>query len=780
MNGENNNEQNQNMAHAANKGSSINFNNTYNKNNITDDDHNLKQIIDKNKRQIPFSNHIENPKDSENDLENDPSNDSSYESESNEPIEGYSSTDISEESEENDTSNDNTTSLNNEDFGLNLLSSSTKKRKKLKFVLIPVAVLILILPLLMISSIMLPIEIASNFVKGVWNGVVDFFTTDNQELEEAFYQELKDVQQEFNRKYNVCIDTNLIAATLLVNTDYEDFLETGEEFDESGETDDNNIPYKKMKKQVRKLARMQLITNRYLLDNTGTSYCKTNSKTELITTGNKNSSTIELIASHDMDGIEALFTSKINEEQNNRYYYFYPQFASDGTCTKKYANEQLPKTSWELSIGDFNTMEESVYYFNLINTFVPEYYKDILPDKSHETYQEKVLEIVEDIYMLYKEAGTNQSCNIFFAGPSNLAPNGITIDGVGTFDLEEYVAGVVSREAYTSEGMEALKAQAVAARTYVLKYTEYGKKSIPNSTNAQTFTRIISDRAREAAMATRGEILVDSNGNIFSSNYDSFCYDDKDCPDSTRNSDGTYSVTYTKVPNGEKHKITLTDPKQYNRITHGQGHAHGMSQLLSYEMAKNGSDYKEILYYFYSDGVEITKASSGNGSSLAVANGSASDKLNYLFPVGLPVSHSEASTYMTTVSFPVVDINGNRSIKSATLHQKLADDFVNIMTEIADSGFPIKDVGCYNFRGMNGSNSRSHHSYGVACDLNVNENYMIKDGKILAGSYWRPGDDPYSFTENGVVVNTFSKYGWGWGGSWSSHKDYMHFSFTGH
>src|SRR5699024_8256791 len=121
----------------------------------------------------------------------------------------------------------------------------------------------------------------------------------------------------------------------------------------------------------------------------------------------------------------------------------------------------------------------------------------------------------------------------------------ITVEGVGTLELEEYVAGVVSNEAYASEGMEALKAQAVAARTYALKSTNFCQKSITNSTNQQTFTKNINDRAREAVNATLGEVLVDKDGKIFSANYDSFCYDDEDCPDATRNSDGTYTVTYT-------------------------------------------------------------------------------------------------------------------------------------------------------------------------------------------------------------------------------------------
>ena len=77
-------------------------------------------------------------------------------------------------------------------------------------------------------------------------------------------------------------------------------------------------------------------------------------------------------------------------------------------------------------------------------------------------------------------------------------------------------------------------------------------------------------------------------------------------------------------------------------------------------------------------------------------------------------------------------------------------------------------------------NTTSQHSYGVACDIKPTQNYMIRNGQVISGSYWKPGKDPYSITSNGIVVTTFAKYGWIWGGSWSSSKDYMHFSFTGY
>ncbi|MCZ2257546.1 stage II sporulation protein D [Sporosarcina sp. G11-34] len=53
--------------------------------------------------------------------------------------------------------------------------------------------------------------------------------------------------------------------------------------------------------------------------------------------------------------------------------------------------------------------------------------------------------------------------------------------------LEEYVLGVVSAEMPVTFQEEALKAQAIAARTYALRVTEYGKKPIAADVSAQVY-----------------------------------------------------------------------------------------------------------------------------------------------------------------------------------------------------------------------------------------------------------------------------------------------------
>lgn len=190
--------------------------------------------------------------------------------------------------------------------------------------------------------------------------------------------------------------------------------------------------------------------------------------------------------------------------------------------------------------------------------------------------------------------------------------NGVTISGRGELSLEDYIAGVVSGESY-SEGIEALKAQAIAARTFVLYNSNNCKKSVGNGPTFQNYVSKIRDDAREATEATKG-IVMTYDSKIFSSQYDSYCYADRRCPDS-KYSGGVYSVTYTRQPNGETHTVSLTDSAYYGRILPGQGHAHGMSQLVSYQMAKEGKNYEDILKYFYSDGVQLSQLTNSKESA---------------------------------------------------------------------------------------------------------------------------------------------------------------------
>lgn len=149
-----------------------------------------------------------------------------------------------------------------------------------------------------------------------------------------------------------------------------------------------------------------------------------------------------------------------------------------------------------------------------------------------------------------------------------------------------------------------------------------------------------------------------------------------------------------------------------------------------------------------------------------------------------------AEANMATVTVPVwkLDRAGNKveSTLTLTVHAALAQDVTDIFTEIFHDPeqFPFKDAGGYSWRG---DSSRSEHNSGTAIDLNWDENYQIRDGAILAGSLWKPGENPYSFPPDCSVVRIFEEHGWSWGGdAWAydsddseGYHDYMHFSYLG-
>lgn len=147
-------------------------------------------------------------------------------------------------------------------------------------------------------------------------------------------------------------------------------------------------------------------------------------------------------------------------------------------------------------------------------------------------------------------------------------------------------------------------------------------------------------------------------------------------------------------------------------------------------------------------------------------------------------SREEADAHVVKVTVPVWRLNASTGEKTSgsctfTVHEALAEDITAIFTEIYGDPeqFPIKNIGGY--RWVDGA--KGEHNCATAVDVNWEENYQIYDsGKVGAGNYWKPGDDPFSIPENGSVVRIFASYGYSWGGNaWPGSKDYMHFSYMG-
>ena len=80
--------------------------------------------------------------------------------------------------------------------------------------------------------------------------------------------------------------------------------------------------------------------------------------------------------------------------------------------------------------------------------------------------------------------------------------------------------------------------------------------------------------------------------------------------------------------------------------------------------------------------------------------------------------------------------------------------------------------------------SWSEHAYGLAIDVNPFHNPYLRGDLVapeLALAYTnRDWHRRGMVLEGDVVTRAFDAIGWGWGGRWSSLKDWMHFSQSGH
>lgn len=78
----------------------------------------------------------------------------------------------------------------------------------------------------------------------------------------------------------------------------------------------------------------------------------------------------------------------------------------------------------------------------------------------------------------------------------------------------------------------------------------------------------------------------------------------------------------------------------------------------------------------------------------------------------------------------------------------------------------------------------SQHAYGLAIDINPFHNPYLRGDLVapeLASAYVDRGRvRPGMILEGDGVTEAFDSIGWGWGGRWSSLKDWMHFSQNGH
>jgi hypothetical protein len=163
---------------------------------------------------------------------------------------------------------------------------------------------------------------------------------------------------------------------------------------------------------------------------------------------------------------------------------------------------------------------------------------------------------------------------------------------------------------------------------------------------------------------------------------------------------------------------------------------------------------------------------------------------------GAPVSLGDLR--VLRVSF--WDFNGKVQSGQLVVNQAWAKQLAGVFRTLFDARFPIRGMDPTRPAGVTGTldqadNTRSFqarrvnggwsmHAYGQAVDINPAENPWMHGGSVTPGVGAafkdRSLDAPGLVKPNSIVVRAFKAIGWTWGGTWSSSKDYMHFSSNGH
>ena len=152
--------------------------------------------------------------------------------------------------------------------------------------------------------------------------------------------------------------------------------------------------------------------------------------------------------------------------------------------------------------------------------------------------------------------------------------------------------------------------------------------------------------------------------------------------------------------------------------------------------------------------------------------------------------------YVTT---GYIGFDGKAHQGAVIVNQKIAQEVLDIFTELYEAGFPIErmepidvyegsdqasmvanNTSGFNYRVVAGTDKLSNHAYGLALDINPLINpWVTSGGKTdpVEGAVYadRSLDIPGMIHRGDVCYEAFVSRGFSWGGDWKNSKDYQHF-----
>lgn len=158
-----------------------------------------------------------------------------------------------------------------------------------------------------------------------------------------------------------------------------------------------------------------------------------------------------------------------------------------------------------------------------------------------------------------------------------------------------------------------------------------------------------------------------------------------------------------------------------------------------------------------------------------------------------------------------INFDGNYQVGEMIVNEDVAGDVLEIFEILCAEGYEIysmyliddfwagdpddsdwysidaNNTSCFCYRTATGLGNLSKHALGKAIDINPQQNPYVtydSDGDAHyshdnASSYvYDRYDGEHMITTSDRAYDLFTDYGWTWGGSWSSPKDYQHFQIS--
>ena len=205
--------------------------------------------------------------------------------------------------------------------------------------------------------------------------------------------------------------------------------------------------------------------------------------------------------------------------------------------------------------------------------------------------------------------------------------SGVNVRGVGTFDLEDYVAGVLASEfSYTIQNDDLGKAYSIITRSYTMANTNNCKNSISSSTNDQLFDVNDRETYRKYVDQTTGIVMVNSKGIVLA--VYSLAPADHCEPTADGRCKFRRCTEYTTSLSDCPGKITeFIVPKGVVTYSHHDIHLGGVEPYIGTYLALNENyDYVKILKAFYGDDISLARLTPTSGGNSGSTNFKASNE----------------------------------------------------------------------------------------------------------------------------------------------------------